>query len=212
LTPAPFSKLGTFSDGSFKKVSLEPLRDAIVAAHGLPGNYQHLIEKSLSEALFRDLPGGFISLTDLKFLSPLGLLVYLGAKENVPKLLGITYSRDFPGSNRNVPLMYEDVKHPLDNSSNRLQIFADSDYAADETRRSTMGGVTMLNGGPVTWFSVLGKTIAMSTCEAEVNAAAVADKQVVFKYCPTDLQYADFLTKPLDSVKFSYFRDQILTR
>ena len=37
----------------------------------------------------------------------------------------------------------------------------------------------MLNGGPVTWFSVLGKTIAMSTCEADVNAAVVAAKDAV---------------------------------
>jgi len=187
--------------------------------------------------------------------------------------LGITYSRDLSGSQHNVPLMYEGAKHPLDNGSNRLQTFVDSDYAADETRRSTMGGVVMLNGGPIAWFSVLGKTVATSTCEAEVNAAVVAakdavhiqrilvdlgvcdgtqplqiaednaaciaqaqaglrhvrnakhyevrlrflqqlvlDKQVQFKYCPTDLQLADLLTKPLESVKFRSFRAQLLTR
>ena len=187
--------------------------------------------------------------------------------------LGITYSRDLSGSQHNVPLMYEGAKHPLDTGSNRLQTFVDSDYAADETRRSTMGGVVMLNGGPIAWFSVLGKTVATSTCEAEVNAAVVAakdavhiqrilvdlgvcdgtqplqiaednaaciaqaqaglrhvrnakhyefrlrflqqlvlDKQVQFKYCPTDLQLADFLTKPLESMKFRSFRAQLLTR
>jgi len=188
------------------------------------------------------------------------------------RTLGITYSRDSPGVQRNVPLMYEGAQHPLDTGLNRLQTFVDSDYAADETRRSTMGGVTMLNGGPIAWFSVLGKTVATSTCEAEVNAAVVAakdaihiqrllvdlgvcdgtkplqlaednaacisqaqaglrhirnakhyeirlrflqqlvlDKQIEFKYCPTDLQTADFLTKPLDPVKFRRFRDQLLT-
>ena len=40
----------------------------------------------------------------------------------------------------------------------------------------------------------------------------VLDKQIQFKYCPTDLQLADLLTKPLDSIKFLKFRDQFLTR
>ena len=35
----------------------------------------------------------------------------------------------------------------------------------------------MLNGGPISWTSVLGKTIATSTCEAEVNAAVYAVKE-----------------------------------
>jgi len=37
-----------------------------------------------------------------------------------------------------------------------------------------MGIVIMLNGGPVSWSSILGKTVATSTCEAEINAAVVA--------------------------------------
>ena len=40
----------------------------------------------------------------------------------------------------------------------------------------------------------------------------VLDKQIQFKYCPTDLQLADMLTKPLDSTKFLKFRDQFLAR
>ena len=91
--------------------------------------------------------------------------------------LGITYSR--PSSGGNVPVMYEGATHPLDNGKNLLQTFADSDYAADETRRSTMGYVIMLNGGPIMWSSVLGKTVAMSTCEAEVNAAVSASKDAL---------------------------------
>ena len=182
--------------------------------------------------------------------------------------LGITYSR--PSSGGNVPVMYEGATHPLDNGKNLLQTFADSDYAADETRRSTMGYVIMLNGGPIMWSSVLGKTVAMSTCEAEVNAAVsaskdalhlnrmlaelgysngkplqiaednaaciaqaetglrhvrnarhyavrlrflqelVVNKEVAFKYCPTNYQLADTFTKSLDKEKFVQFRDAIL--
>ena len=166
--------------------------------------------------------------------------------------------------------MYEGATHPLDNGKNLLQTFADSDYAADETRRSTMGYVIMLNGGPIMWSSVLGKTVAMSTCEAEVNAAVsaskdalhlnrmlaelgysngkplqiaednaaciaqaetglrhvrnarhyavrlrflqelVVNKEVAFKYCPTNYQLADTFTKSLDKDKFVQFRDAIL--
>jgi len=184
--------------------------------------------------------------------------------------LGITYTR--PTSGKNTPRMYEGAKHPLDDGQNHLQVFADSDYAADQSRRSTMGSIVMMNGGPVTWSSVLGKTVAMSTCEAEVNAAVVAakdalhlkqllvdldlydplaplqiaednsaciaqaesgirhvrnakhyeirlrflqelvvDKRVKFVYCPTQLQLADFFTKPLDEAKFRNFRDTLMT-
>jgi hypothetical protein len=183
--------------------------------------------------------------------------------------LGITYSRDVP--TKNIPIMYERGKHPLDNGQNILQTFSDSDYAADDTRRSTMGVVIMLNGGPIAWTSTLGKTVATSTCEAEVNAAVMASKEAIhfrrllfdlglapesrpltilednaaciaqaqsglrhvrkakhyqvrlrylqqlvvdrdveFKYCPTDEQLADLFTKPLNATKFNKFRDAIL--
>ena len=91
--------------------------------------------------------------------------------------LGITYTKSASGYS--TPLMYEGATHPLDNGHNRLQVFADSDYAADQSRRSTMGSIVMMNGGPVSWSSVLGKTVAMSTCEAEVNAAVVAAKDAL---------------------------------
>jgi hypothetical protein len=100
--------------------------------------------------------------------------------------LGITYSRD--SGSPNVPVIYEGAKHPLDNGVNRLQVFADSDYAMDSSRRSTMGNVIMLNGGPIAWSSILGKTIATSTCEAEVNAAVVSAKEAVhFRRMLSDL-------------------------
>jgi len=173
------------------------------------------------------------------------------------KKLGITYYRDCE-QQRNVPLMYEGAKHPLDDGTNKTKVFADSDYAADESRRSTMGGIVLQNGGPISWFSTLGKTVALSTCEAEINAAVTAAKDAIhlrrllqdldlasddkpiqiaednsaaiaqaavgiravrkakhyevrlrflqelvnrksieFIYCPTEVQLADLLTKPL---------------
>ena len=98
--------------------------------------------------------------------------------------LGITYFRDCPAVGSppvavNVPCIYEGAKHPLDDGTNRVQLFADSDYASDETKRSTMGSVTVLNSGPICWSSVLGKTVATSTCEAEINAACAAVKDAL---------------------------------
>jgi len=183
--------------------------------------------------------------------------------------LGITYSRSSPGGN--APVVYEAAKHPLDDGKNRLQVFTDSDYAADSSRRSLMGMIIMLNGGPIAWASTLGKTVCTSTAEAEVSAAVVAakeaahvkrmlidlglmhestpltiaednaaciaqceaglrhvrnakhyevrlrflqqlvvDREIEFKYCPTDDMIADFLTKPLDAHKFCYFRDRVM--
>jgi hypothetical protein len=91
--------------------------------------------------------------------------------------LGITYFKDT--EKVNTPLIYEHAVHPLNDGTNILRTFVDSDYAADQTRRSTMGIVTMMNGGPISWSSVLGKTVATSTCEAEVNAAVVAVKESI---------------------------------
>ena len=92
--------------------------------------------------------------------------------------LGITFSRDVPKSKKKL-VMFERGEHPLNNGLNYLQVFSDSDYAADETRRSTSGVVIMLNGGPIAWTSTLGKTVATSTCEAEVNAAVMASKEAI---------------------------------
>jgi len=185
------------------------------------------------------------------------------------KHLGIVYRSS---TSSDLPLIFEKGKHPLDDGSSPFQIFSDSDYAVDYTRRSTMGIVIMLHGGPIAWTSTLGKTVATSTCEAEVNAAAAAakdavhlktmlvelgqmpkdfpiriaednsaaiaqaeaglmhirnakhyavrlrflqqlvvDREVEFIYTPTDQQLADFLTKPLDVVKFQRFRDLLLS-
>ena len=45
--------------------------------------------------------------------------------------------------------------------------------------QSTYGTVILMNGGPIAWSSTMGKTIAMSTCEAEIHAAVVAVKDEI---------------------------------
>ena len=72
------------------------------------------------------------------------------------------------------PIMYEGAMGPLDDGGNMHQTSTDSGYTADDTKRSAIGIVTMVNGGPVSWASILGREISTSTCEAKVNAAVFA--------------------------------------
>ena len=94
------------------------------------------------------------------------------------RTLGIKYSRESDGE-KNTPIIYGQGRHPLDDGKNHMMVFADSDYAADYSRRSTQGCVVMMNGGPIAWSAVLGKTICCSTAEAEVMAAVSASKEAL---------------------------------
>ena len=99
------------------------------------------------------------------------------------RCLGIVFKRNIQGEEANVPKLFEKGRHTLTNESdptNNFRVFADSDFAGDlETRRSTSGVVILLNGGPIAWSSQLGKAVATSTCEAEINAATQACKDAV---------------------------------
>ena len=91
---------------------------------------------------------------------------------------GIQYRRD-NDCPADTPKIHGQGRHPKDNGNNHMKIFTDSDYAADESKRSTQGTITFMNGGPIAWSSVLGKTICLSTCEAEVMAAVAASKEAL---------------------------------
>jgi hypothetical protein len=58
--------------------------------------------------------------------------------------------------------------------------YADSDFAADQSRKSTMGYVFTLGEGPVTWSSKLQRSVSTSTTEAEYHALAYAAKEAVW--------------------------------
>ena len=93
--------------------------------------------------------------------------------------LGIQYSKNSKNEEKDVPVIYGQGRHPADNGKNHMTIFADSDYADCDSRRSTQGIVIMMNGGPIAWSSIRGKTICMSTAEAEVMAAVSAAKESI---------------------------------
>jgi hypothetical protein len=61
------------------------------------------------------------------------------------------------------------------------EAYGDSDYAADtDERRSRSGVVIVKNGGALTWRSRLQTTVALSTCEAEINSGAAAARDALW--------------------------------
>ena len=59
--------------------------------------------------------------------------------------------------------------------------FADADWANDKVdRKSVTGWVAKLNGDPVSWASKKQRTVAQSTCEAELYAEAAAIQEVLW--------------------------------
>ncbi|CAK9804031.1 Retrovirus-related Pol polyprotein from transposon TNT 1-94 [Anthophora plagiata] len=62
-----------------------------------------------------------------------------------------------------------------------LEVYVDSDWAADENgRRSRTGYITMLAGGPISWESRKQKSVALSTMEAEYMALSEATKEAIY--------------------------------
>jgi hypothetical protein len=58
--------------------------------------------------------------------------------------------------------------------------YTDSDFAADESRKSTMGYNFMLTQGVITWSSKMQRSISTSTAEAEYHVPAYASKEAVW--------------------------------
>ena len=64
---------------------------------------------------------------------------------------------------------------------NKLYGFVDADYAGDcNTRKSRSGYVTMMNSGAISWKSKLQTVVANSTTDAEVYAATLAVKEIIY--------------------------------
>jgi len=68
-------------------------------------------------------------------------------------------------------------------NSLRLDVccFADADWANDKAdRKSITGWVAKVNGDPISWASKKQRTVAQSTCEAELYAEAAAIQEVLW--------------------------------
>jgi len=103
--------------------------------------------------------------------------------------LFIQYTRSAAG---NVPEVFEkdwsrrkSIEERLraskpDSSPYSPDLYIDSDYAGDpNTRRSTSGMVTIMNGGPISWSSRLQKLCAQSSAEAEIYAVTDSVKEAI---------------------------------
>ena len=66
-------------------------------------------------------------------------------------------------------------------ANNQLVTYSDSDFGGcPDTRRSTSGLLSLLNGGPIAWKSHLQKPVAQSTAEAEYYAGGHACRDIVW--------------------------------
>jgi hypothetical protein len=65
--------------------------------------------------------------------------------------------------------------------ASQLKTYCDSDYAGDvDTRKSTSGTVSMMNGGPIAWNSSNQTVTALASTEAEYMAMSVAMKDILW--------------------------------
>ena len=130
-----------------------------------PRKYQHII-RSLMYAMIHTCPDNAFALSRLsQFLADpaehhgqalKGLLRYVQSTVN----LGITYG----GS-----------------GSQGLVTYSDSDYAMDkQSRRSILGYIYMLGGGPISWINRKQKSVATSTSEAEYIAMSTCAKEALW--------------------------------
>jgi hypothetical protein len=71
----------------------------------------------------------------------------------------------------------------------KLSAHSDSDWAGDKDgRKSTTGNVIMYGGGPMSWKSTTQKSVALSSCEAELVAMTETTKRIIwFRKILTDL-------------------------
>lgn len=62
-----------------------------------------------------------------------------------------------------------------------VSAYSDADWGSDKTdRKSITGWIAMLNGNPVSWASKKQRTVAQSSCEAELYAASAATNEVIW--------------------------------
>jgi hypothetical protein len=83
----------------------------------------------------------------------------------------------FGGKHEQTAAMAESRGHAAQQVS--VCAYADADWASDkETRKSVSGWVSKLNGDLISWSSKKQRTVALSTCEAELYAEAAAIQEV----------------------------------
>lgn len=89
---------------------------------------------------------------------------------------GAVHLLKYLGNTREYRIQYSGSKHqeiqPLG--------YSDSDYAADQSRKSTMAYLFKLGEGPISWSSKLQRSVSTSTTEAEYIGLSYASKEAVW--------------------------------
>ena len=84
-----------------------------------------------------------------------------------------------------------------------LLAYVDADYATDvDKRRSVSGGIVMLGGAAISWFSRMQKVSALSTSEAEYIALSEGVKEILFLQ-----QVHSFMGPRMDEYCINVFED-----
>lgn len=83
---------------------------------------------------------------------------------------------------RNVGLKFGGIiEGKLNNNKLIIEAFSDADWANDPIdRKSISGWIVKLNGNPIVWKSKKQRSVALSTCEAELYALASAIEDVMW--------------------------------
>ena len=82
--------------------------------------------------------------------------------------LGIQFQRPTPALERS-----------LSTALPKIEMYCDASHADTPQRRSRIGFVAMLNGGPISFMATEGKTVDTSTMESELHAAFFAAKECI---------------------------------
>jgi transposase InsO family protein len=105
--------------------------------------------------------------------------MHMAAAERVLRYIASTLSLGLVFGSRNGGVIGDSRGHT------QVQVdvcaYADADWANNkDDRRSVTGWVAKINGDPVSWSSKKQRTVALSTCEAELYAGAAAIQEVLW--------------------------------
>lgn len=105
--------------------------------------------------------------------------MHMDAAERVMRYIAGTLTLGLVFGSRNGGMVGDSRGHspiPID-----VCAYADADWANNkDDRRSVTGWVAKVNGDPISWSSRKQRTVALSTCEAELYAEADAMKEVLW--------------------------------
>jgi hypothetical protein len=94
----------------------------------------------------------------------------------------LTHILDYLKSNPTLKITYRGITHPRDFPVNTITGYGDSSHKDNWDLRSTLGGIIMLNGGPIFWFVKLSDTRSPGgTSESEYKSFFEIAREIKFE-------------------------------